>query len=187
MIRFLVSLLLICGLWGPDPGAAEEHLPLLTESKYFTIYAEADCDVTRLTTILDFNRAPSLESVMSQPAADVQGVLADSVDAIFNEASEILGTPVQNYKGKIMVFSSEKSMNAAFRRLYGVTLPEKGYYDFERHTVFVALDVLTLGVFSHEIAHALVSHYFVVPPPPKLQEVLAGYVEFKFRKKTGDL
>lgn len=32
------------------------------------------------------------------------------------------------------------------------------------------------------MGHALMSHYFVVQPSVKIQEVLAGYVEYQLRK-----
>jgi hypothetical protein len=37
------------------------------------------------------------------------------------------------------------------------------------------------------MAHALISNYFVVAPPPKVQEILAGYVEYSVRKRMGNL
>jgi len=40
-------------------------------------------------------------------------------------------------------------------------------------------DILFLG---HEIGHAVISNYFVVQPPIRIQEVLAGYVEYQLRK-----
>jgi hypothetical protein len=39
-------------------------------------------------------------------------------------------------------------------------------------------------VLGHEIAHAIMSHYFVVLPSEKIQEVLAGFVEYQLRKNV---
>ena len=39
-----------------------------------------------------------------------------------------------------------------------------------------------LKVLGHEIGHAVISHYFVVLPSVKVQEVLAVYVEYQLRK-----
>jgi hypothetical protein len=37
---------------------------------------------------------------------------------------------------------------------------------------------------GHEIAHAIISSFFIVPPPEKIQEVLAGYVDYSLLKKS---
>ena len=37
---------------------------------------------------------------------------------------------------------------------------------------------------AHEIAHAIINHYFVVPPSVKMQEILSGYVEYSLNKKV---
>jgi hypothetical protein len=57
----------------------------------------------------------------------------------------------------------------------------------EGNTIYVSLKDVSLGMLAHEVAHAIISSYFVVAPPEKVQEVLAGYVEYSIRKKLGDL
>jgi len=59
---------------------------------------------------------------------------------------------------------------------------ERSFYVFDSNTIFISYQDLTLGMLGHEIAHAVISGYFVVPPPDKVQEVLAGYVEYSLRK-----
>jgi hypothetical protein len=51
------------------------------------------------------------------------------------------------------------------------------------NTIYIAADHFDVGVLGHEIAHTVQSHYFVVAAPTKVQEVLAGYVEYQLRKK----
>jgi hypothetical protein len=53
--------------------------------------------------------------------------------------------------------------------------------------VYISYPEMTIGMLGHKIAHAIISHYFVVPPPAKIQEVLAGYVEYSIRKSAGTL
>lgn len=51
------------------------------------------------------------------------------------------------------------------------------FYSHETRTIHVAVDRVTDGVLAHEVAHALINSYFEVPPPPKVQEILAQYVD----------
>jgi hypothetical protein len=55
------------------------------------------------------------------------------------------------------------------------------------NTIYLSFNEMTLGIISHEMAHAIISNYFVTPPSPKIQEILSGYVEYSIRKKAGDL
>ena len=60
---------------------------------------------------------------------------------------------------------------------------EKFYFHDDK-TIYISTEDLTLGMLGHEMAHAIISHYFVVPPPTKVQEVLSGYVDYSFQKKV---
>jgi len=53
-------------------------------------------------------------------------------------------------------------------------------YSHERRAITVAVDRVTDGVLAHEIAHAVINAYFKVPPPQKVQEILAQYVDRNF-------
>ena len=50
-------------------------------------------------------------------------------------------------------------------------------YSHKIRTIFVTRDRVTDGVLAHEIAHAVISVYFPVPPPQRAQEILAQYVD----------
>ncbi len=50
-------------------------------------------------------------------------------------------------------------------------------YSRDKKCITVAVDRVTDGVLAHEIAHAVINSYFQVPPPKKVQEILAQYVD----------
>ena len=41
----------------------------------------------------------------------------------------------------------------------------------------VAVDSVTDNIIAHEIAHAVINAYFVIPPPARMQEILAQYMD----------
>ena len=63
-------------------------------------------------------------------------------------------------------------------------LDERSYYLHETNTVYISYKDLTLGMLGHEIAHAIISNYFVVLPSAEVQEILSGYVEYSLKKQT---
>jgi hypothetical protein len=34
-----------------------------------------------------------------------------------------------------------------------------------------------MGILAHEMGHAVIDHYFVIKPPPKIAELLCHYVD----------
>lgn len=50
-------------------------------------------------------------------------------------------------------------------------------YSAKTGAIKVYVDKITDGVFAHEMAHAVISSYFDAPPPHKVQEILAQYVD----------
>jgi len=54
---------------------------------------------------------------------------------------------------------------------------EIAFYSHKTRSITVAVDRVTDGVLAHEIAHAVICHYFPVPPPERTQEILAQYVD----------
>jgi hypothetical protein len=52
-----------------------------------------------------------------------------------------------------------------------------GFYSHQTKNITVFLDTLTDGMLAHELAHAVISASFDVPPPQKAQEILAQYVD----------
>ncbi len=58
-----------------------------------------------------------------------------------------------------------------------LTAQKVAYYEKETKIIHVAVDYMSDGVLAHEIAHADIEQYFPTPPPSKMQEILAQYVD----------
>lgn len=57
------------------------------------------------------------------------------------------------------------------------------FYSHRVRKIYVAVDTVTEGILAHEIAHAVISAYFVAPPPARMQEILAQYMDKYFRDR----
>ena len=51
------------------------------------------------------------------------------------------------------------------------------HYEHASGAIHVYIDHASDGVVAHEIAHAVIVGYFGTPPPSKMQEILAQYVD----------
>jgi len=51
------------------------------------------------------------------------------------------------------------------------------YFEYETNAIYSSVDNVSDGVIAHELAHAIIVGYFPTPPPSKVQEILAQYVD----------
>ncbi len=51
------------------------------------------------------------------------------------------------------------------------------FYSHKTKTIYVDVSSITDGVLAHEMAHGVINFYFKTPPPAKMQEILAQYVD----------
>jgi hypothetical protein len=181
---FLIAVFIF---WIRPLFAFEEKLEQVLESKYFTVYAYSGFNVNSLIPKLNFQYLLHLDRVDGDAAATPSDILSKTLDALYLEISDILDIHIYSFHGSIRIFVQQASLHEALTELLVVGFEGPSLYLPEQNTIFISDPDLTLGVLGHEIAHAIISGFFVVPPPVKIQEVLAGYVEYNLRKSTDTL
>jgi hypothetical protein len=184
---FTVFLIAAFLFWIRPLFAFEEKLDRVLESRYFTVYAYSGFNVNSLIPKLNFQYLLHLDRVDGEAAATPSDILSKTLDALYLEVSDILDIHIYSFRGSIRIFAQQDSLNAALKEFFGVDFKGPSFYLQEQNTIFISDADLTLGVLGHEMAHAIISGFFVVPPPAKIQEVLAGYVEYNLRKSTDTL
>lgn len=166
------------GVCAGEPGQQ------VAESAYFTVYADRATDAYTILSKLDFNYLAHANTA-AQGDTGVQQELARSLDGLYAEVSDILDIHIYSYHGKIVVLADQPALQALAKQKFGVDFNERSVYWHEQNTIYISLVDLTAGMLGHEMAHAIISHYFIVPPPVTIQEVLSGYVEYQLRKQRG--
>jgi hypothetical protein len=174
-------LFLLCA--SPCP-AQEKDMSLIAESEYFSIYGPAGLIIEDLLFKLNFDYFLHADPFPGEPTTDPKEILVKTIDAIYLEVSDILEIHIYSFHGSIKICPDQASLSQVFRFYFQEDFAERSFYSHEHKTIYVSSADLTLGMLGHEVAHALQSHYFVVPPPPKVQEILSGYVEYSLRKFT---
>ena len=177
---FFVPVGVTCAFEGDGFSAAEK-----LEGKYFTIYLASNTDINGLSRELDMASSDMLlagENVgWGQGGAET--MLAGMVDTLFLRACGILDMNLYSFHGSIKVCRDAAQTTEIYQNLFNKDLGSRAsFYVFDLNTIYIAAGNFRKGMLGHEIAHALICHYFAVPPSIKIQEVLAAYVEYQLRR-----
>ncbi|MBF0123664.1 MAG: hypothetical protein HQL21_09755 [Candidatus Omnitrophica bacterium] len=183
----LVLGLLVFSLLTAGPSwAVEDAFPSGKKivSRHFTITLAPGVDEGSLVTRLNIGPQHKILAGESLKGVTYSAKsLGDLLDALFGWASGVLDMQLYSYRGDIKVTSTPQQLKDVYYKLYGrESRSDKGFYIFEGNTLYVTADAFTREIVGHEVAHAIISNFFVVQPPEKVAEVLAGYIEYQLRK-----
>ncbi len=154
------------------------------DSRKFMIQIAPGIDEGALVQSLDIGPShkilagQTLEGVKFSPSS-----LGDLLDALFIWAGNVLDMQLYSFRGTIKIVATSADLGKVYQALYGVEgRPQKAFYVYEVNTLYLSAEDFTKEIIGHEMAHAIVSNFFVVQPPEKVAEVLSGYIEFQLRK-----
>jgi len=185
MKRLLPSAILFLLLNISFNGYALEA-PYKVKGQHFTIYYEEDVNLLNVAHNVSIPSSVYLLDDKGKEADDGDGgpvdILKKNIDVLFNEVSDILDMHLYSYNGNIKICRNKEQLKEEYHRLFNTELLSESFYYYGENAIFLNAENLTPGIASHEIAHAIINHYFVVVPPIKVQEVLAAYVEYNINK-----
>jgi len=124
-------------------------------TQYTVIYYNDDKDLSDFLWRISGKRPNFTESLQ---------LFKPKVDRLIRRVQDVLNMYPNNLSVKIYIYPEYKSGDIAV-------------YSFKTNSIRVYADRITDGIFAHEIAHAIISNYFKEPPPRKVQEILAQYVD----------
>lgn len=173
---FAALLIVMCAgtAYSFDDGFAAANK---TQSRHFTVLCAPHVDLDALVLAA---YAPSAVSIPGE-AQEIEGAVGE-LDHFFTRVCDILDMQLYSYTGTIKVCRDPAQLQDVFRRIFGRELSAGSFYVNDLNTIYIDQQHFTPLVLGHEIAHAIMCHYFIVPPPEKVSEVLAGYVEYQLRK-----
>jgi hypothetical protein len=187
--KFLKSVLLagfffaaVAGATQAAAGPSDGFTPArMIESRFFSIQLAPGVDEPGL--VVSLGLGPESKVLAGQTLSSPND-LANLMDAFFIWACGVLDMQLYSYRGTIKVVRDQNELAGIYLRLYGVERrSDKGFYIYELNTLYVTAQDFSKEILGHEIGHAIISNFFVVQAPEKVQEVLAGYIEYQLRKK----
>jgi hypothetical protein len=144
---------------------------------------------TRYTTIVykkedllrKFNKEVSLGS-LSYLMRNTRNITAEDevknkVDAIIEKVESVLEMFPKNLRFTVILLPGEKDVQRVYREKYRAEVDYIAFYSPRDETVYVSVDDVRRGVLAHELAHVVIDHYYGVPTPVRIHEILAQFAE----------
>jgi hypothetical protein len=144
---------------------------------------------TRYTTIVyktedllrKFNKEVSLGS-LSYIMRNTRSITAEDeaknkVDVIIEKVESLLEMFPKNLKFRMMLLPGEKDVQRVYREKYRTEVDYIAFYSPQDETVYVSVEDVRRGVLAHELAHVVIDHYYGVPTPVRIHEILAQFAE----------
>ena len=119
----------------------------------------------------------------SSSSKNLEDRLKTKIDAIFQRVQQILDMRKKMDRVRINLYQNKGQLGEEFKDLYHKESHLRAWYVFEKHTIYLNLEDLHEGMLAHEMAHAIIDHYFAMRPPPATAEILARYVDSHLYQK----
>jgi hypothetical protein len=181
--------IIACCLWFLAPAlgfAADDDFGTATKinTAHFTIYYKPGVDINNLISQLHVSQTDQILTNQKIDTSTPQAQLASMVEVLFGRASDVLEMHIYSLKANIRIFANQQDLTAYYNNLFHANIPCTGYgfYLDDMKSIFMSAENFRREILGHEMGHAIMSRYFVVQPSVRIQEVLAGYIEYQLRK-----
>ena len=99
------------------------------------------------------------------------------LDKLYNRVQDVLGMHPKIPKINIVIFKDRDELNDEFAKIFGKNGDFRSFYVYKHNTICTSESDIEDSVIIHEMAHAIIDHYFSVIPPETVGEILASYVD----------
>ena len=180
--RWIFLIFLLCGLMRSMPAFGEETY----QCRFSSIHYEEPGQLERLTQkVQPIAMSLSLKSILMVNVKPTPEVRAGwCVDQLFQRVQEILGMVEPDLKVEIRLFRNKAALSEVYEKFTGRPTQVPAFYCKETNTIYLDLEELSSGILAHEMAHAVISHFFLIDPPEKTCEVLCQYVDREVSQRS---
>jgi hypothetical protein len=102
------------------------------------------------------------------------------LDEYAARVQSILDMRPPGFHYRIQLLADKRDVDNQYLREYQSKPGFIAYFSPKSDTIYLSLNDLEKTVLIHELAHAVIHHYFNKAPPVKIHELLAQYVEREF-------
>ncbi|MBI5050253.1 MAG: hypothetical protein HZC11_05095 [Nitrospirae bacterium] len=158
---------------------AQEENRRFFSSGFCTVFYYDDVDLKRVNRHLNlvFSNFYSPRNYKENPGTSIEDMISDKFDAIFNRAEEILDMYPSKIHVAINIYKKQEDMDKVYEEFFNGPNKAVSFYIYKTNTIYTIESQLNENILSHEMAHCIIDHYFVILPPRKIQEMLAVYVD----------
>jgi hypothetical protein len=158
------------------------------EGKYIVAYYPSDTDPAELVQALNMRASDKIMAgESSQSKKSYEEELAQALDTLYIQVSNILEMHLYSLKTIIKICKDEAQLTDIYTKMFNADLGgRRSFYVYSFGTIYISKDSFTREILGHEMSHVIISNYFVIPTPVKIQEVLSMYVEYNLRSNRAD-
>jgi len=185
----MILRLIACCWWVLAPAlvcAADDDFGAASkiDTDHFTIYYKSGVDINALISQLHVSPTDVVLTNLTVNTSSPQAQLSSMVEVLFARASDVLDMHIYSLKANIKIFATQQDLTSFYNNLFHQNIPCTGYgfYLDDTKSIYMSADNFRREILGHEMGHAIMSRYFVVQPSVRIQEVLAGYIEYQLRK-----
>ncbi len=164
-------LLVACLLLVPENASAAY------KSRYISklIYHSAD-DLRTFNDNLRLTRQLSAIVQQKRPATIEEEVLA-KLDVVLEKVEVVLDMFPNNIAITVRILKDRSAVSAVYLQKYNKKVNYLAYYSLSENTIYFSARDANIRVVAHEIAHAVIDHFFEVRPPYTMHELMAQFAE----------
>lgn len=149
----------------------------IVETEFFTISYPKELDIKKIHGRIN-TRFIDVDLPGSPPSKrDPEKLLAYKFDLIFRKAEKILDMYPRRMHINVKIYQNPEELPEVYDGISGSAKSATSFYIHKQRTIYTTVKSISEAVLSHEIAHSIIDHYFIILPPRKIQELLAMYVE----------
>jgi len=177
-ITILITLLLLVSfsILFPPPARAEQVWQKNYKTDRATIHYNNENDLYR------FTRKISSGTKTSFLYKGIGTSARSRIDRIVYKVETLLDMHPLNFHFDIYLYPTYLELVEVYRGLGIRGTTPIAFYSHRAKSIYISLEKLNEGVFAHEVAHAVINRYFPTPPPARMQEILAQYVDKHLRE-----
>ncbi|HSR35550.1 MAG TPA: hypothetical protein VLL73_00090 [Desulfurivibrionaceae bacterium] len=107
----------------------------------------------------------------------VQDELRNKLNNLVEKVMAVLEMYPKRLHFTLVLLPNSGEVQRVYRENFGKEVNYIAFYSPKQKTMYLSVRDVELRVIAHEIGHVVVDHYFDVPPPVKIHEVLAQFAE----------
>lgn len=142
------------------------------KTQYAIIHYSNDNDLAIFTKNIDKGFSFSSESIENNPL-----LTKNRVDKIVERVRALLDMYPSGLYFSIYLYQTNKEIETMYRSMGFFDKAPIAFYSHRTKAIYISLESITDRIFAHETAHAVINFYFIIPPPARMQEILAQHVD----------
>jgi hypothetical protein len=120
--------------------------------------------------------APLYRDLFENKKYPIESRISARLQFILQRVEDILNMKPAGMKVRVNVYNLRRDMQVDQRELLAGR-EFRSFYVHDLRTVFTSEQDIIDSVIAHEFGHAVIDSYFAVPPPEKVAELLATFVD----------